>query len=154
MVCNNCSCVSSLTLEDVLENGYWPASPNNLTTLFAQNLFFTWDIFQKRMPGCSETSFVKSLEDISIAKGRVLNFSCYVLCDATVDETVPIVPDACYTINIVNYAELFFFCLDWYNQSQSIHSFASMSWMFCNQKIGSVVLVVLVINILATLMGT
>jgi hypothetical protein len=136
MVCNNCSCVSSLTLEDMLENGYWSASPNNLTTLFcyivlssgysdvsnlsytswwrsghmafrikyilvllplmywtlfAQNLFFTWDIFQKRMPGCSETSFVKSLEDISIAKGRVLNFSCYVLCDATVDETVPIV---------------------------------------------------------------
>ena len=77
-VCNSCSCMSSLTLEDVLENGYWPASPNNLTTLFAQNLFLTWDIFQKRMPGCSETSFVKSLEDVSLAKGKVLKFSCSV----------------------------------------------------------------------------
>ena len=39
------------------------------------NAFFTKFVtdlgtFQKRMPGCSETSFVKSLEDVSLAKGR------------------------------------------------------------------------------------
>ena len=63
--------MAPLTVKDVLHYGYWPASPNNLTTLFSQDLFLTWNTFQKRMPGCSETSFVRSLEDISLTKGRV-----------------------------------------------------------------------------------
>ena len=72
LMCTNCSHICTLALEDVLHNRYWPASPSSLTTLFAQDLFLTWDTFEKRMPGCSETSFVRSLEDVSLAKGRVL----------------------------------------------------------------------------------
>ena len=79
-MCTNCSHICTLALEDVLHNGYWPASPSSLITLFPQDLFLTSDTFQKRMPGCSETNFVRLLEDVSLAKGSVLYIQ-YVLCN-------------------------------------------------------------------------
>ena len=51
--------------------GYWPGSPTDTSYVFDQQLFYLWDSLQKRMPGTSETSFVKALEDVSVLKGRV-----------------------------------------------------------------------------------
>ena len=51
--------------------GYWPGSPTDTSYVFDQQLFYLWDSLQKRMPGTSETSFVRALEDVSVLKGRV-----------------------------------------------------------------------------------
>ena len=51
--------------------GYWPAAPNNVTTVFDQELFEFWDILQKLSPGVSERSFLLSLQEFSLNKGRV-----------------------------------------------------------------------------------
>ena len=41
LMCTNCSHICTSALEYVLHHGYRPASPSILTTLFAQDLFFT-----------------------------------------------------------------------------------------------------------------
>lgn len=69
--CVSCSAFLMPTLADILGNGYWPANPKSLNVLFSQDLLLLWNTMQKRMPGCSESSFIKSLEDISVSKGRV-----------------------------------------------------------------------------------
>ena len=56
---------------DVVHPGYWPGSPTDTSYVFDQQLFYLWDSLQKRMPGTSETSFVRALEDVSVLKGRV-----------------------------------------------------------------------------------
>jgi len=62
----------SWTLADVVHAGYWPGSPTDTSYVFDQRLFQLWDSLQKRMPGTSETSFIRALEDVSVMKGRVL----------------------------------------------------------------------------------
>lgn len=71
--CPNCKKdVSSLSLSDIVQAGYWPGSPtDSCSYLFDQTLFLQWSALQKRMPGTSETAFIKALEDVSAAKGRV-----------------------------------------------------------------------------------
>ena len=51
--------------------GYWPATPNNITTVFDQEVFEFWDILQKLSPGVSQRSFLMSLQEFSLNKGRV-----------------------------------------------------------------------------------
>ena len=68
---DSCSCIIPPSLTTVLDNGYWPANPRSLNILFSQNLFVLWDSMQKRMPGCSESSFIRALEAFSHSKGRV-----------------------------------------------------------------------------------
>ncbi|XP_046861275.1 uncharacterized protein LOC124454529 [Xenia sp. Carnegie-2017] len=68
--CVSCSAFLMPTLADILGNGYWPANPKSLNVLFSQDLLLLWNTMQKRMPGCSESSFIRSLEDISVSKGR------------------------------------------------------------------------------------
>lgn len=70
--CSQCSFVSpSWSLSDVVHAGYWPGSPTDTSYVFDQQLFYLWDAFQKRMPGTSESSFIRALEDVSVMKGRV-----------------------------------------------------------------------------------
>ena len=70
--CSACkTCNPSWSLRDVVHAGYWPGSPTDTSYVFDQQLFYLWDSLQKRMPGTSETSFVKALEDVSVLKGRV-----------------------------------------------------------------------------------
>ena len=72
MQCSQCNFVSpSLSLSDVVHAGYWPGSPTDTSYIFDQQLFHLWDAFQKRMPGTSESSFIRALEDVSVMKGRV-----------------------------------------------------------------------------------
>ena len=61
----------NLDLENVIKMGFWPGTPSNFCHLFDRDLLLYWDMAQKRMPGVSERSFITSLEDFSLAKGRV-----------------------------------------------------------------------------------
>lgn len=61
-----------LDLESVIKMGFWPGTPSNFCHLFDRDLLLYWDMAQKRMPGVSERSFITSLEDFSLAKGRVV----------------------------------------------------------------------------------
>ena len=71
-ICNCCGHkVNPWSLERIIAAGYWPGSPKDLTYLFDQNLFRQWDFVQKRLPGTSETSFLKALGDFSLCKRRV-----------------------------------------------------------------------------------
>jgi hypothetical protein len=54
-----------------INEGYWPGSPCQVNYLFDQKVFRVWESFQMWMPGSSESAFIKALEDISSAKGRV-----------------------------------------------------------------------------------
>lgn len=55
----------------IIRAGFWPGSIANMHYAFQQDLFMFWDLLQKWMPGSSERSFVKSLEQFSAQKGRV-----------------------------------------------------------------------------------
>ncbi|XP_028403973.1 uncharacterized protein LOC114526573 [Dendronephthya gigantea] len=71
--CVNCSlvCEPLSNLQLILQNGYWPGSVgSSLSYIFDQDLFRLWDIFQKRMPGTSQKSFLEGLEEFSLSKGR------------------------------------------------------------------------------------
>ena len=58
-------------MSDVVQAGYWPGSPTDTSYVFDQQLFKLWDSFQKRMPGTSDSSFIRALEDVSVMKRRV-----------------------------------------------------------------------------------
>ena len=75
--CRNCNDVTpSWTIRDVVQAGYWPGSPSETSYVFDQQLFWLWDSLQKRMPGTSESSFIRALEDVSAMSGRVLLIFC------------------------------------------------------------------------------
>ena len=70
--CSGCqACNPSWSLCDVVQAGYWPGSPTDTSYVFDQQLFYLWDSLQKRMPGTSESSFIRALEDVSVMRGRV-----------------------------------------------------------------------------------
>ena len=71
-VCQSCHFKQqSLTLQNALRSGYFPASPKNLNTLIDEDLLVFWDSFRKRMPGSSAKAFIDTLNDLSIRNGRV-----------------------------------------------------------------------------------
>lgn len=77
--CTKCKTVlPSQSLTDVVQTGYWPGSPTDTSYLFDQRLFQLWDSIQKRMPGTSESSFVRALEDVSVMNGRVWFFIVFI----------------------------------------------------------------------------
>ena len=58
-------------------SGYWPATPQIGVTYYSNDLFELWDALCSQSPGTSTTSFLKSLENISISAGRVCShFKC------------------------------------------------------------------------------
>ena len=67
----------SWTVTDIVQAGYWPGSPTDTSYVFDQQLFQLWDSLQKRMPGTSESSFIRALEDVSAINGRVLLTSSF-----------------------------------------------------------------------------
>lgn len=78
--CKKCNAISpSWTVTDIVQAGYWPASPTDTSYVFDQQLFQLWYSLQKRMPGTSESSFIRALEDISAINGRVLLTSSFSL---------------------------------------------------------------------------
>ena len=67
-------CTKDLSTTDPIitaQLGFWPGSIANTTFVFDQELFLHWNLFQKQSPGTSERSFLKSLEQFSVRKGRV-----------------------------------------------------------------------------------
>lgn len=73
--CKECDAsLDPLTKAEIVRAGFWPGSPSDINHIFDQSLFEFWDALQKRMPGTSQNSFVRSLEDFSQIKGRVSNF--------------------------------------------------------------------------------
>ena len=70
--CSGCGAqFSPLSLERILNEGYWPGSPKNLNYVFSAGVFKLWDSIRKQMPGTSEAAFLKSIGSISSEKGRV-----------------------------------------------------------------------------------
>ncbi|XP_046861810.1 uncharacterized protein LOC124455128 [Xenia sp. Carnegie-2017] len=61
---------SPISVDSIIESGWWPGSPENFHYIFSQDVFNLWDAFRKRMPGSSQSAFVRSLEDISSSRGR------------------------------------------------------------------------------------
>ncbi|XP_028415546.1 uncharacterized protein LOC114538616 isoform X3 [Dendronephthya gigantea] len=70
---------SPLTLEKIINEGYWPGGPKNLNYIFCEDVFRVWDSLRKYMPGTSETAFRRSLASISSEKGRsgIINASVF-----------------------------------------------------------------------------
>ena len=58
-------------LETLVTSGFWPTSFKNISYLIQEDVFVTWDMFRKRMPGSSEKSFLDSLNDLTVFYGRV-----------------------------------------------------------------------------------
>ncbi|XP_028390710.1 uncharacterized protein LOC114515619 [Dendronephthya gigantea] len=79
LVCEACNVVQPLSLTSIINNGYWPGSPCQVNYLFDQEVFRVWETFKMRMPGSSESAFIKALEDISAVKGRtgIINASTF-----------------------------------------------------------------------------
>ena len=74
--CKDCKNVfSPLDSSNLIQAGYWPGSISNTKYVFSQDLFFKWDLLQKRLPGSSESGFLRSLEDFAVIRGRVSSFS-------------------------------------------------------------------------------
>ena len=67
----SCTTCSAVLHQWSLNAWYWPGSPSVITYIFDQGLFEMWDILQKKMPGTSENSFIRGLEDFSSSRGRV-----------------------------------------------------------------------------------
>lgn len=71
------SCGEQIHLQsphDIIREQYWPGSASRKSTyLFDTDLFLFYDLLKKNNPGVSETGFLKTLEQISLAKGRVCN---------------------------------------------------------------------------------
>uniref|UniRef100_A0A7M5X0A6 CxC3 like cysteine cluster domain-containing protein n=1 Tax=Clytia hemisphaerica TaxID=252671 RepID=A0A7M5X0A6_9CNID len=68
-----CHCnqiVDPFSLKNILISGFWPSSPNNFGCLISEGVFLTWDHFRKHMPGSSSTSFLESLNDLTLHFGR------------------------------------------------------------------------------------
>ena len=42
---------SPLTLEKIINEGYWPGGPKNFNYVFCENVFRVWDSLHKYMPG-------------------------------------------------------------------------------------------------------
>ena len=81
LVCLNCNLtLSKWDIKTVISMGYWPATPNNVTTVFDQEVFEFWDILQKLSPGVSQRSFLMSLQEFSLNKGRVGIYSINTAC--------------------------------------------------------------------------
>ena len=71
LVCEGCDFVQPMSVTNIINEGYLPGSPCQVNYLFDQEEFRVWESFRMRMPGSSESAFIKALEDISSAKGRV-----------------------------------------------------------------------------------
>ena len=73
LLCDECGIIQSpMSMKNILRNGFWPGSPCNINYLFDQEVFRVWEAFRMRMPGSSESAFIKALEDISLLRGRVI----------------------------------------------------------------------------------
>jgi len=69
--CQTCSyCENGVTQQNMVLSGYWPATPQIGVTYYSNDLFELWDALCSQSPGTSTTSFLKSLENISISAGR------------------------------------------------------------------------------------
>lgn len=70
--CSSCDyTIDPLKLNNLVSEGYWPGTVVNTQYVFTQDVLRKWDLLQKRLPGSSESGFLRSLEDFSISRGRV-----------------------------------------------------------------------------------
>ena len=70
--CEECNeTLNPFELENLICCGYWPGSTLNIFYFFSFDVLNLWDSFRKRLPGSSSRGFLKSLEDISVSRGRV-----------------------------------------------------------------------------------
>lgn len=70
--CNSCGhTLDPLQLKNLVFEGYWPGTVVNTQYVFTQEVLKKWDILQKRLPGSSESGFLRSLQDFSVSRGRV-----------------------------------------------------------------------------------
>lgn len=71
------SCGEQIHLDsphDIIREQYWPGSATRKSSyLFDTDLFLFYDLLKKNNPGVSETGFLKTLDQMSLAKGRVSN---------------------------------------------------------------------------------
>ena len=69
--------VTSLELEAVVRNGYWPGSTVNINCIYDIELLDFWNLQQSFQPKCSETGFLKVLSQLSTQNARVSSTVMY-----------------------------------------------------------------------------
>ena len=68
----NCGLITDpFTLNSLIKSGYGPNVASNKTFIVKEDCLQLWDRYSKRSPGTSLSSFLKSLEDISIMNERI-----------------------------------------------------------------------------------
>ena len=81
VICQNCfSCIKALSLQTVIENGYWPGSLEMISTIFSVALLEFWSRLQKAQPSTAESAFIRVLEESSEYYNRVCKFVYSVKC--------------------------------------------------------------------------
>ena len=81
VICQNCfSCIKALSLQAVIENGYWPGSLEMISTIFSVELLEFWSCLQKAQPSTAESAFIRVLEESSEYYNRVCKFVYSVKC--------------------------------------------------------------------------
>ena len=71
-LCQQCGGIfDPFVMQTLISSGYWPSSFKNVNYIIHEDVFLSWDMFRKRMPGSSEKSFLESLNDLASFHGRV-----------------------------------------------------------------------------------
>lgn len=71
VVCTNCSAVFTDDF-GMIHEGYWPGSTTGRSTyMFDQDVFRFFSMLRLHSPGLSYSAFIKTLEQMSLEKGRV-----------------------------------------------------------------------------------
>ncbi|XP_066912425.1 uncharacterized protein [Clytia hemisphaerica] len=71
LVCNSCKqCENPFVLKNIIASGFWPTTPTNFNYLIKTDVFLLWDQFRKSMPGSSVSSFLQSLNALTVFHGR------------------------------------------------------------------------------------
>ena len=69
--------VTSLDLEAVVRNGYWPGSTFNINCIYDIELLDFWNLQQSFQPKCSETGVFKIPSQMSSQNAKVSNSVVY-----------------------------------------------------------------------------
>ena len=70
--CNTSFLNESSPCSNLIQEGYWPGSTSGRSSyVFDQDLFRFFNLLRLHNPGISYSGFIKTLEQMSVMKGRV-----------------------------------------------------------------------------------
>lgn len=74
--CDSCHCQWTPGIKDLISNGYWPGTVD-FHTVFAIDVFLTFEDLKISAPGLSRHAFIKMLESRSVRAGRVMHMDMF-----------------------------------------------------------------------------